>query len=385
MFPKHALQSTSIPSFLIAAILGGLCSTDSFSQEPTSRGARTRSDKQGRIVGLTYWGKGGLRQSAPENVFNLTNVEISYGTTLTRDDIEFLASLQNIEELSFGGNLDDEYVVIEGDLTPLAKLKRLKSLFLCKRDMRDSDLAFLRELPNLQTLEFLAGSNPLTENGSSVTDACAESIGQAKNLRWLRINNGGNLTDRFIEGISQHSKELEFLNLGSDNLTDRSLQMLAKHSSNLKSIELYSKQFTDQGVASLASAKQLREIWLECPLLTHESVNVLTELKDLRHLLITAPTITNEVVEKVAKLPELQILCLRNTPLSDEQFAMFANHPNLESIFANGRNLTIEKVLQVIATMPKLEHMDLREAKATQSAVTRVLAARKSASKESDR
>jgi hypothetical protein len=384
MFPKHALQPTSMASFLIAAILGGLCSSDSFSQEPSSQDARTRSDKQGRIVGLTYLGQGGLRQSAPKDVSSLTNVVISYGTTLTRDDIEFLASLQNVEELSFGGNLDDEYVAIEGDLSPLGKLKRLESVFLCKRDMRDSDLAFLRELPNLRSLEFLAGPNPFHENGSSVTDACAESIGQAKNLRWLEIYNGDKLSDRFIEGISQHLEELEHLHLGSDNLTDRSLQLLAKQFGNLKSIDLYSKQFTDQGVAFLASAKQLQKVWLECPLLTNESVSVLTELRDLRHLLITAPTVTNEVVEKVAKLPELQILCLRNTPLSDEQFAMFANHPKLESIFANGRNLTTENVLQVIGTMPRLEHMTLAEAKA-QISVNRFLAARKSASGKSDK
>jgi len=384
MFPKHALQPTSMASFLIAAILGGLCSSDSFSQEPSSQDARTRSDKQGRIVGLTYLGQGGLRQSAPKDVSSLTNVVISYGTTLTRDDIEFLASLQNVEELSFGGNLDDEYVAIEGDLSPLGKLKRLESVFLCKRDMRDSDLAFLRELPNLRSLEFLAGPNPFHENGSSVTDACAESIGQARNLRWLEIYNGDKLSDRFIEGISQHLEELEHLHLGSDNLTDRSLQLLAKQFGNLKSIDLYSKQFTDQGVAFLASAKQLQKVWLECPLLTNESVSVLTELRDLRHLLITAPTVTNEVVEKVAKLPELQILCLRNTPLSDEQFAMFANHPKLESIFANGRNLTTENVLQVIGTMPRLEHMTLAEAKA-QISVNRFLAARKSASGKSDK
>jgi hypothetical protein len=384
MFPKHALQPTSMASFLIAAILGGLCSSDSFSQEPSSQDARTRSDIQGRIVGLTYWGQGGLRQSAPKDVSSLTNVDISYGTTLTRDDIEFLASLQNVEELSFGGNLDGEYVAIEGDLSPLGKLKRLESVFLCKRDMRDSDLVFLRELPNLRSLEFLAGPNPFHENGSSVTDACAESIGQARNLRWLEIYNGDNLSDRFIEGISQHLEELEHLHLGSDNLTDRSLQLLAKQCGNLKSIDLYSKQFTDQGVAFLASAKQLQKVWLECPLLTNESVSVLTELRDLRHLLITAPTVTNEVVEKVAKLPELQILCLRNTPLSDEQFAMFANHPKLESIFANGRNLTTENVLQVIGTMPRLEHMTLAEAKA-QISVTRFLAARKSASGKSDK
>jgi hypothetical protein len=41
-------------------------------------------------------------------------------------------------------------------------------------------------------------------------------------------------------------------------------------------------------------------------------------------------------------------------------------------------------VLQVIATMPRLEHMTLAEAKA-QNSVTRFLAARKSASGKSDK
>lgn len=385
MFPLRWLPHWSNSLFLLRVFLLGFFCHGSFSQEPSSQDARTRSDKQGRIVGLTYWGQGGLRQSAPKDVSSLTNVDISYGTTLTRDDIEFLASLQNVEELSFGGNLDGEYVAIEGDLSPLGKLKRLESVFLCKRNMHDRDLEFLRELPNLKALELLAGPNPFHENGSSVTDACAESIGQAKNLRWLEIYNGDKLSDRFIEGISQHLEELEHLHLCSDNLTDRSLQLLAKQCGNLKSIDLYSKQFTDQGVAFLASAKQLQKVWLECPLLTNESVSVLTELKDLRHLMITAPTVTNEVIEKVAKLPELQILCLRNTPLSDEQFAMLANHPKLESIFANGRNLTTGNVLQVIATMPRLEHMTLAEATATQDSVNRFLAARKSASDKSDK
>ena len=385
MFPKHALQLTSMTSFLIAAILGGLFSTDSFSQESNTQGAHFTSDASGRIVGLTYWGQGGLRQSVPKDISKLTNVEISYGTTLTRDDIEFVASLQNVEELSFGGNLDDEYVVIEGNLAPLAKLKRLERLFLCKRDMHDSDLEFVRELPNLEALEFLTGPNPRSENGSSVTDACAESIGNSKSIRFLVIDGGDTLSDSFVDKITQHLINLEHFELDSELLTDRTLHLLSERCGNLKSIHLYSKQFTDQGVAFLASAKQLQEIWMECPLLTQESVNALAELKDLRHLLITAPTITNEVVEKVAKLPELQILCLRNTPLSDEQFAMFANHPKLESIFANGRNLSTDKVLQVIATMPKLKHMDLLEAKATQSAATRFLAVRKPASKKGDR
>jgi hypothetical protein len=65
--------------------------------------------------------------------------------------------------------------------------------------------------------------------------------------------------------------------------------------------------------------------------------------------------------------------------MSEEQFAMFANHPTLESIFVQGRNLSTEKVMQVIATMPKLDHLDLGTAKQAQGEVRWFLANRKAA------
>lgn len=349
------------------------------SQDAIAREARYTSDEHGRIIGLTYFGRAGLRQSAPQDVSDLVSLEISYGTVLTEDDIAFLSTLEGIKQLSFGGNLSDGYVVFQGSTSPLSKLKQLESLFLCKRDMRDRDLEFVAELPHLQFLEFLAGPNPWALEGPTVTDACAESIRRATSLRWLRIDGDANLSDRFVDGISKDLKELEFLDLSSELLTDRALQLLAERCGNLQSIDLWSKHFTDQGAAFLVAAKKLEEIWLECPLLTHAAVSSLASMTQLRHLLITAPTITDDAVQKVAKLPELEILCLRDTPMSEEQFAMFANHPTLESIFVEGRNLSAEKVMQVIATMPKLEHLDLGEAKGAQREVHRFLANRKAA------
>ena len=379
MLPRQSSTPSSAALLLLALVLGSFLCDDSHAQDALLNGARFTRDASGRIVGLTYFGRSGLKQAAPSDTSNLTSVEISYGTTLKQEDVDFLSTLQNVEELSFGGNLDDEYVVIEGSLSSLASLKRLKSVFLCKRDMCDRDLDFLANLPNLQYLEFLTGPNPSHEGGSSVTDACAESIQQAKSLRWLRIDGQGHLTDRFIDAITQHLKKLEYIDLASEHLTDRSLQVIAQRCANLRSLNLWSSQFTDQGASYLATANQLQEIWLECPLLTNKSLETLAELKNLRHLLVTAPTVTNASIEKVAKLQSLEILCLRNTPLSDEQFAMFTNHQKLKSIFANGRALTTEKVLNVIATMPKLNHTELSEASETQRAVKRFLADRKSA------
>lgn len=350
------------------------CSQDAIAEE-----ARYTRDERGRIVGLTYFGSAGLRQAAPRDVSDLVSVEISYGTVLTEDDIAFLSTLEGIKQLSFGGNLSDEYVVFQGSTSPLSKLKKLESLFLCKRDMRDRDLEFVAELPNLQFLEFLAGPNPWALEGPTVTDACAESIRRARSLRWLYIDGDANLSDRFVDGITQDLKDLESLDLHSDLMTDLALQWIAERCGNLRTLDLWSKHFTDQGAASLVAAEKLEEIWLECPLLTHASVSSLANMTQLRHLLITAPTITDEAVEKVSKLSALEILCLRDTPMSDEQFAMFANHPTLKSIFVEGRDLSVEKVMQVIATMPKLDHLDLGTAKQAQREVRRFLADRKAA------
>jgi len=60
MFPQRWLPHWSNSLFLLSVFLGGFFCNGSFSQEPSSQDARTRSDKQGRIVGLTYWGQGGL-------------------------------------------------------------------------------------------------------------------------------------------------------------------------------------------------------------------------------------------------------------------------------------------------------------------------------------
>ncbi len=165
MYCQSRSPQRSKAFLFLTALLGCLVASSSFSQEVSTQEASFTNDESGRVVGLTYFGRAGLRQSVPQDLSSLTSVEISYGAILTQEDIEFLSSLHNVKELSFGGNLDDEYVIIEGSLSPLASLKRLEHLFLCKRDMCDSDLGFIGELPNLQYLEFLAGPIQSTNRG----------------------------------------------------------------------------------------------------------------------------------------------------------------------------------------------------------------------------
>ena len=86
------------------------------SQEMKPPGVRYTYDEINQVVAISYYGSIGLRKSAPENVSHVEAIDIAYQTTLTAEDVSFLSSLANVEELLIGGNLSDEFVEIEGSL-----------------------------------------------------------------------------------------------------------------------------------------------------------------------------------------------------------------------------------------------------------------------------
>jgi hypothetical protein len=343
--------------------------SESPSQEP--------NPKEDQFASLRYYGTNGLSKSAPQDTAILEYVEIVYGTKLTKEDVDFLSTLEPVEELSMGGNLNDEFVTIEGSLAPLAKMKNLKRVFLCKGDMRDEDLEFVGKLPVIESLEFVGNTDPRGTIGPGITDECAEHLRRATALRELCILYGDRLTDQFVSVISRDLKNLEHLDIDSELLTDRSLQMLADRCSNLRWIDMYSDHFTDEGVGYLANAKKMEMLWLGSNSLTHNCVKSVSGLIHLQHLELTVPTITDEGVQALAGLPALEILALRKPPFSDEQFALFANHPTLQSAFLNGRDLSTTKVMDVIKTIPKLNHLGVGMNPALQSSVDQFLASRK--------
>lgn len=345
------------------------------SQDTTQEGARGA----GRDVSLRYYGRDGLAKSAPKDTSTLRHVQIVYGTKLTANDVAFLSTLEHVEELLIGGNLSDEFVTIEGGLLPLAQMKGLRNVFLCKNQMCDKDLAFVPALSAIESLEFVGNTNPYAVDGPTVTDECAEFLRRATSLRSLYISGGEKLTDRFVSVIARDLKNLEHLDMDSELLTDQSLQVLANQCGNLRWLDLHSNQFTDEGVAYLANAKKMERLWVGSNALTDQCVKSVAGLDHLRHLELTVATIHDDSIQTLVRLPVLEILALRQPPLSDDQFAMFAHHPTLQSAFLNGRDLSATKVLEVIQTMPKLDHLDVGVNKSLQATVKRFLASRKAA------
>lgn len=359
-------------------MLGALClllPNDSAAQSANARkGYRLIRDEAKRVVTVEYYGTAGLQTAGLHEFPHLDSVYITYGVKLTKEDVAYLAKLENLESLEMGfAGVSGEYVEVEGGLSKLAELKRLQRFCLCKHKMTDDDLRFVTSLPRITYLEFNADTNSPGEEGPTATDHCADYVIRAKTLREVCINGGYGFTDKFVSTLTRGLPDLEHLDLYSDKLTDESLRLLATRCKKLKWLDLSSKRFTDAGVRHLAQAKNLEMLWLDSNSLTSACVKFVSGLKRLEHLELTVPSIDDDGVRMLAGLRRLEILALRRPALTDKQFAMFRGHPTLESAFINGAKLTKSEAVKIIETIPNLSHLSVSNNRRLQDAVNQAL------------
>ncbi|WP_158265196.1 hypothetical protein [Blastopirellula marina] len=359
-----------------AALLAVCCIT----QTAYSQDVQLGRDEQGEVISARYGGKLGFRATRLRQFPRLETLYVDYGLALTADDLDYLATLSSLQEIEFGfAGVSSEYVTINADLAPLAKLTQLRSLVLCKEKMQDDDLKFVAALPRLEYLEFNGDTNPEGEKGPAVTDRAAEYLGKAPALKHLIIEGFPTLSDKFVDQVTAGVPGLEHFDVTSPAMTDESLRMLAERCERLRWLDMSVPQVTDDGVRHLAAAKNLEMLWIDSPQLTKDCVAAVAELKKLRHLELTVPTIDDQDVGTLVALPQLEILALRRPPLTDQQFAKFRQHAALESAFLNGRQLSKEETLQTVAALPRLRHLTLYGNERLQAVVGQVLAARRPA------
>ena len=189
-------------------------SQTAFSQQPISKGEWTYKNEK------------------PESV------TFDYGTELTAKEVDRLSNCTSLTQVVMGyAGVNSEYVVIEGDLLKLGRLKNLKDVHLNKDGINDDDLKFVALLPKIHTLEFNADNG--YDNAPICTDRCADHLSSAKTLRSLVIHDG-QFTDKFVAKITEGLSNLEVLSLNSAELTDESLQLLSERCKKLKSLSIAS-------------------------------------------------------------------------------------------------------------------------------------------------
>ncbi|MDF2577910.1 MAG: hypothetical protein K0S74_1394 [Chlamydiales bacterium] len=201
-------------------------------------------------------------------------------------------------------------------------------------NIQDQDVKFLKQLPNLEILQF--------NRCQKLTDEACSYLAQCKKLVYLNLHGCDKLSNQALENLSV-SPSLEELDLSwCENLTDySSLSKLSKlHSLYLKNCS----QLDDQIISTLENLSYLNVLVLQQP-----------------HLNENFPTfkITNKSLESISKLCYLKIMGLINFPQLEPQSLSnsFQVNPNLIIISADSI-YTIKEDLKIMLHSPRIRQSE---------------------------
>lgn len=216
----------------------------------------------------------------------------------------------------------------------LGNVATLESLNIISTKFNDEWMPFLAKLTNLKALRF-------TNNGK-LTDAGMAQLANLKNLESFSFV-GTAITGKAYEAFTGFTKLVKVSHRGS-SIDDAGLAALCDHLPNLESISLAHAKFTDAGAVHFEK---------------------LTKLKGLE---IGAQKATPKTLVYLAKLP-LEYLQLGEGFESPDCISLLSSIPTLTRItFINAKSFSGAD-LRKIASMPKLENLELSGVEMTDAGV----------------
>lgn len=317
-------------------------------------------DEKGEIVSASYSGDPGELESLNVQAYQkLDSLRVSYFTTLNQSDLNHIAKISQLEELIFGQDAFlGETVTLDGDPSVLRSLKNLRSLKLAVTEFDETDWDFLAQLPTLETLEIDA-SEYFDATACRMTDAFGKKIGSIPSLLDLWISHAEQLTDLFLTNLTEQQTSLECLVLTGGEFTDDGLNRIAQRLSDLERLEIGGERISDQGIKNLRKLKRLRELEVQAPNLTSRSVGFAADIGTLEVLQLDVSSVEEDDFEALCRNTSLQRLILRQLSMDDERFALLKGHPTLVSLFCDGSQLDRAKAIQIVQSLPKIEHISV--------------------------
>jgi Leucine-rich repeat (LRR) protein len=212
------------------------------------------------------------------------------------------ADTQGISLASWGGKED-----LAASLRYLRNFKKLRSLNLSQANIENAELAFLADLPKLESLTFRGrrgyGNNRVDDEGIASLLACP-------NLKHLKLGALG-LTDKACKTLGKLN-QLESLALDANLITDEGLAHL-RGLRHLKELNLRGNtKINGNGIRHLANLPALREVMLPHTFRALDShLQHIGELRQLRKLHLggnTEPGITDTGMAALRHLTQLESL-----------------------------------------------------------------------------
>jgi hypothetical protein len=299
--------------------------------------------------------------------------------------LQHLAGMTRLEELDLSWTS-----TIDTDLADLKKLPRLRSLNLNHTQIRGAGMSHLGELPSLQTLrlaytgthdadlkhlEPLKALRDLDLENTWVTDAGLEALLRLPALTGLNLSHCRDVSDAGLERLKPLTR-LKELRLDSTGIGNNGLKHL-RGMTDLEVLTLWGTRVDDDGVEHLRGLTALRTLVffsgisdrsLE-QLKGHTRLQVLKGIgratdaglkhlggmTDLRVLDLQGAPITDTGLLQLKPLSKLQELCLRDTAVSDAGVQHLQAFADLERLDLFGTKVTPAGIQQLRKALPRLE------------------------------
>jgi hypothetical protein len=216
----------------------------------------------GKSILAVYQGDSGWLSEQKDPKSHLHELKTLTALKLVQHDISlaemrYVATLKQLRSLTIGDA--PECVSIDKPaFAVISECAWLESLWICKKDLKDSDLQVFLKLPNLKFIT-IEGEN-LCEDGAphGLTEQAVHTLASIKTLEHVAIRGDTGFTDHSVAGLAKLP--------------------------NLKSLELTSSRLTDNALGIIASEMKLRELWIESPQFTDKGVSLLKQAAKIEEL-----------------------------------------------------------------------------------------------------
>jgi hypothetical protein len=180
------------------------------------------------------------------------------------------------------------------------------------KNSTDADLALLRDLPNLETLQI--------ENSPHISAAgLAHAGGLSRlNVLYLRHTPAG---DRGLEPF-KHNRHFKELWLEGSNVSDSVVSWIAANR-GLTHLDLGGNPITDATLPQLATLEELQVLALDDTRVTSAGMASIANLPALTHLYLMQTAVDDVGLQHLQSLPRLQSIDLRFTGVTEEGLSEF--------------------------------------------------------------
>jgi hypothetical protein len=230
----------------------------------------------------------------------------------------------------------------------------------------DSDVAVLRELPDVEEVEITgAPSSPFISAKweCHVTDEGLALLKSLGGLRSLRVT-AAPVTGAFLRHLPQVTS-IEELNLYETDVNDEALQEIGR------CVALESLCLNDTGITDLeplASLTQLRWLAVDGTAIDDADLDALCSLPLLEELFIGNTQCTSAGLACVERLSRLRLLSLDGTRIDDDAFTHIVLLPNLEELTL-GRTRVTDKGIHQLSRLPKLRVLTVDDTSVTEEGI----------------